>query len=246
MVAALRFRVNGDYGADLYPVGTYNKIDWNNEKSCCLGEDYSVFTSKSTDNDEIIDIVEGLDGKPVLRLIETKRYIIKLNAKSDVNVSLPVLQNENNKFLKIDRDDNSLTFQFINYLGRTKASFADNTDRRNLFFEVVPNKMNYEDDYIELTESIAERCSELLLEYSGSTSNMFSMSDVDSRTLLEQFIFLRRFCFSENLLGLLETIKRNPDRTLTENIEFKPLGCAMPSRKVFIHPFSYAQKWKKI
>lgn len=245
MVAALRFRVNGDYDAYLYPVGTYNKIDWDNEISCCLGEDYSVFTSKSTDNDEIIDIVEGLDGEPVLRIIETKRYIIKLNTKNGYSVSLPVLQNEKNKSLKIDRDENSVTFQFINYLGRTKASFADNTDRRNLVFEVVPNKMNYEDDYIELTESIAERCSELLLEYSGSTSNIFSISDEDTRTLLEQFIFLRRFCFSENLLGLFEAIKRNPDRVLTENIDFKPLGCGIPSRKVFTHPFSSAQKWRK-
>ena len=76
MVAALRFRVNGDYDAYLYPVGTYNKIDWVYEISCCLGEDYSVFTSKSTDNDEIIDIAEGLDGEPVLRIIDTKRYII--------------------------------------------------------------------------------------------------------------------------------------------------------------------------
>ena len=105
--------------------------------------------------------------------------------------------------------------------------------------------ITYEDDYIELTESLAEKCSELLLEYSGLTSNMFSMSDEDTRTLLEQFIFLRRFCFSENILGLFEAIKRNPDRVLTENIEFKPLGCGMPSRNVYTHPFSYAQKWKK-
>lgn len=245
MAAALRFRVNGDYDAYLYPAGTYNKIDWGNEISCRLGEDYSVFKSKSADNDEIIDIAEGLDGEPVLRLIETKRYIIKLNTKNGLNVSLPVLQNEKNKSLKIDRDENSVTFQFINYLGRTKASFTDNSSNRNLVFEVVPNKMNYEDDYIELTESLAEKCSELLLEYSGLTSNMFSISDEDTRTLLEQFIFLRRFCFSENILGLFEAIKRNPDRVLTENIEFKPLGCGMPSRKVYTHPFSYAQKWKK-
>lgn len=245
MVAALRFRVNGDYDANLYPVGTYDKIDWEKECSCCLGEDYSVFRSKSENNDEIIDIAEGLDGEPVLRLIETKQYIIKLNIKNGSSVSLPVLQNEKNKFLKIDRDENSVTFQFINYLGRTKASFADNTDRRNLVFEIVPNKMNYEEDYIELTKSLAERCSELLLEYSGSTSNMFSISDEDPETLLEQFIFLRRFCFSENLLGLFEAIKRNQDRVLIENIEFKQSGCGMPSRKVFTHPFSRAQKWGK-
>ena len=43
MVAALRFRVNEDYDAYLYPVGTYNKIDWENELPCQLGTDYSVY-----------------------------------------------------------------------------------------------------------------------------------------------------------------------------------------------------------
>ena len=52
MVAALRFRVNGDYDAYLYPVGTYNKIDWENELPCQLGTDYSVYLSKSEDNIE--------------------------------------------------------------------------------------------------------------------------------------------------------------------------------------------------
>ena len=245
MVAALRFRVNGDYDAYFYPVGTYNKIDWENELPCQLGTDYSVYLSKSEDNIEAIDIVNGLDGKPILRLIETKQYIIKLDKKSKDFVSLPILQNENNKAPKIYEDENSVTFQYINYLGRTKASFSDSNQKRTLVFEVVPNKMDYEDDYIELTESIAEHCSELLLEYSGLTSNEFSISNEDSRTLLEQFIFLRRFCFSENLLGLFEAIKRNPDRILIEDSEFKPIGCGVPSRKIFTHPFSYGQKWRK-
>ena len=245
MVAALRFRVNGDYDAYFYPVGTYNKIDWENELPCQLGTDYSVYLSKSEDNIEAIDIVNGLDGKPILRLIETKQYIIKLDNKSKDFVSLPILQNENNKAPKIYEDENSVTFQYINYLGRTKASFSDSNQKRNFVFEVVPNKMDYEGDYIELTESIAEHCSELLLEYSGLTSNVFSISNEDSRTLLEQFIFLRRFCFSENLLGLFEAIKRNPDRILIEDSEFKPIGCGVPSRKIFTHPFSYGQKWRK-
>ena len=83
------------------------------------------------------------------------------------------------------------------------------------------------------------------MEYSGLTSNVFSISNEDSRTLLEQFIFLRRFCFSENLLGLFEAIKRNPDRILIEDSEFKPIGYGVPSRKIFTHPFSYGQKWRK-
>ncbi len=230
----------------LYPVGTYNKIDWENEIPCELGNDYFTYQFKPSDEKlDGIDIANGLDGEPVLRVTETRRYIIRLEGNGkDIN-ELPVLQNENNKSLKIDRDENSVTFQFINYLGRTKASFIDHDQRRDLIFEVVPNKMNYEDDYIELTESLAEKCSELLMEYSGATSNVFSQSDDDSKTLLEQFIFLRRFCFSENLLGLFEAIKRNLDRMLVEDPEFKPIGCGVPSRKVFTHPFRYAQKWNR-
>ena len=70
--------------------------------------------SKSEDNIEAIDIANGLDGKPILRLIETKQYIIKLDNKGKDFISLPILQNENNKSLKIYRDENSVTFQFIN------------------------------------------------------------------------------------------------------------------------------------
>lgn len=245
MVAALRFKVNVGYDAYIYPVENYNRIDWENELPCQLGKDYSVYLSKSEDDIEAIDITIGLDGKPVLRLIETKQYIIKLDKKGKDAISLPVLQNENNKSLKIYRDENSVTFQFINYLGRSKVSFSDSVQNRNLVFEVIPNKMDYEDDYIELTESIADHCSELLLEYSGSTSNVFNISQEDSRTLLEQFIFLRRFCFSENLLGLFDVIKRNPDRILMEDLEFKPIGYGIPSRKIFTNPFGYAQQWRK-
>ena len=66
MVAALRFRVNEDYDAYLYPVGTYNKIDWENELPCQLGTDYSVYLSKSEDNIEAIDIVNGLKRSNIL------------------------------------------------------------------------------------------------------------------------------------------------------------------------------------
>lgn len=245
MVAALRFRVNENYDAYIYPVGTYNRINWENELPCQLGRDYSVYLFKLEDDIDGIDIANGLDGRPVLRLIETKQYIIRLDKKEKDAISLPGLQNENNKSLKIYRDENSITFQFINYLGRSKISFSDSDSNRNLIFEVVPDKMDYEDDYIKLTESIAAHCSELLLEYSGSTSNVFNISQEDSGTLLEQFIFLRRFCFSENLSGLFEVIKRNPDQILMEDSEFKPAGYGIPSGKIFTNPFGYAQQWRK-
>ncbi|MBQ2070405.1 MAG: DUF2357 domain-containing protein, partial [Bacilli bacterium] len=62
------------------------------------------------------------------------------------------------------------SFQFINYLGRSKLYFGNSDDSFVLSFEIVPDKMDYEDDYVKLTEALAERCAELLLDYSGSTS----------------------------------------------------------------------------
>ena len=86
-------------------------------------------------------------------------------------------------------------------------------------------------------------CSELLLDYSGSTSNVFRQSEDSKKTLLEQFIFLRKFCYGENLQGLIEAIKRNPDRVLDQEEELKPIGSGMPSKKFFRNPFSYSRGW---
>lgn len=245
-VAALRFRVNNDYDALIYPVGAYEKINWENQDDCILGEDFTIYSYFDDYIDNSICIDAGLDDEPILRLIETKRYIIKLEFTTNHVVELPVLQNEDNRFLKLEKDKNLITFQYINYLGRTKVSFSNCGNNRILIFEVIPDKIDYEKDYIELTESIAEQCSELLLEYTGSTSNLFRMSNEESKTILEQFIFLRKFCYSDNLLSLFESIKRNPDRLLIDDLEFKSLGSGVLSRKVFTQPFSYTKYWYKL
>jgi predicted component of viral defense system (DUF524 family) len=245
MIGALKFKINEYIDADIYPVGSYYDIDWNSKEPCSLGDDYSAYHYKSGKETNLVDIAVGLDGDSVLRLKETKRYIVRVNNTGTKPIQLPSIQNEQNKSIRIEKDENSVVFQFINYLGRSRISFDNDSSRKDLSFEVVPDKMNYEDDYIELTEALAEKCSALLLDYSGSTSNVFTSSDTDYKTLLEQFIFLRQFCLSDNLQGLFEEIKRNPDRILTEENEFRPIGCGMPSKKVFSHPFKYARNWNR-
>lgn len=246
MIAALRFKVNDDYSASIYPAGSFNNVDWENAQPCSLGIDFSTYEYKKTvDGAGKITIAAGPDGTEILRLTETKRYIIKINTVPGVQVKLPFMQNEGNKSLKLDKDENTVTFQFINYLGRSKISFQDRLGKRVLPFEIVPDKMDYEDDYIRLTESLAEKCAELLLDYSGSTSNMFALSEDESKTLMEQFIFLRQFCFSENIQSLFEAIKRNPDRVLVEEDMLHPLGAGIPSKKVYSHPLKYARNWNR-
>lgn len=237
MIGALRFKISNESSVTLYPAGAFDKIDWKRAEPCAFGPDFEVFLYQEQQDGENIVLAERLDGKPILRLKETRRYTLRCEG-----IGLPRLQNEDNRSLHCDRDRDTITFQFINYLGRSKMIFEDG---QSFPFEVVPDKMDYEDDYIELTEAIAEKCSELLLDYAGPTSNVFRLSEENAQTLLEQFIFLRRFCYRENIRALFEAVRRNPDRILVEKNEFNPIGCGMPSQKVYTHPFAYARNWNR-
>lgn len=247
MIAAIGFRFKKNCQAKIYPVGTYDQINWSEERSCELGKEYSTFVFKHPDSRSNTMIIEsGLDDEMILRLIETKRYMLKVECEEGERLALPHFQNEGNKFLKCDRDRDLISFQFVNYLGRSKIVFGKDDDVCCLPFEVIPDKISYEDDYIGLTEALAQVCSELLLDYAGATSNLFSQAEDTAQTFLEQFIFLRQFCYSENIQSLFEAIKRKPDRVLVHEEEFKPCGYGVPSKKFYSNPFSYSKGWKKI
>ena len=156
------------------------------------------------------------------------------------------LKNENNKFLRCERDENLLSFRFINYLGRSHIISTDSNFPVDIPFEVIPDKIDYEEDYIRMTEDIAKECTELLMDYSGATSDIFSISEDNPKTLLEQFIFLRQFCLDNNIEALFEAIRRNPDRCLEEEYNFRPYGTGIPSKKLFTQPFSYAKRWQRV
>lgn len=248
MIGAVCYKLNDDECAKIYQVGTFNSIDWSAEIPTALGNQCVCFDLKNSARKTPSIFIElGVDNEPVLRFVETKRYILKIESDNIEEQALPRLQNEEgNKFLKCDRDENSLTFQFINYLGRSKIYFDEQPNERVLSFEVVPDKMDYEDDYIRLTQALAEECASLLLEYSGATSNIFSQSRDSYRTPLEQFIFLRQFCYAQNIRSLFESIKRNPDRTLVQEESLKPAGTGKPSKRFFTNPFAYSRGWEKI
>lgn len=245
MIGAICLKLNEKCRARLYLVGTYNYIDWSAGCPSDLGDGFVSYCFKDDFGQKpALSIARGLDGEFVLRLFETKRYILKIENDDGEDAGLPRFQNEGNKFLKLDKDMDSVTFQFVNYLGRSRVYFEKSD--KTLSFEVIPDKMNYEDDYISLTEALADVCSELLLDYAGSTSNVYSQSKTEKRTLLEQFIFLRKFCYGDNLQGLFEAIKRNPDCVLDQEEELKPIGTGVPSKKFYRNPFSCSRGWMNV
>lgn len=246
MIGAISFKINNGIIASVYLVGSYEFICWDVPCECELGEEYRVYQYKEDISIKpSLFITKGVNGTYSIRLVETKRYILKLtsNDGKDKCLLLPHFQNEENKSFKIERDRDSITFQVVNYLGYSKIIFGNEVDSLRVPFEVVPDKMDYVEDYIELTEALAEKCSELLLEYSGSTSNIFSHNYETSKTILEQFIFLRQFCYSQSIQGLFEAIKRNPERVLKDETLLVPIGTARPSKKFYTNPLENSAGW---
>lgn len=246
--AGLLYHVDSSLCIRIFPAGLNNKIDWT---SAAFSEkDFSFYDFKESQRKEnYIEFsnAEELNIHP-LRLKETVRYKCRIeseNESDDCNFN-PHFKNEDNKLLKIERDEkNSFSFQFINYLGKTSLLFNDGQKECSFGFEVVPDKINYEEDYVRLTEAIAEECSALLLDYTSPTSLNFQQDSSKESDILEQFIFLRQFCFSDNLESIFASIKRNPDRILVKEEELKPFGAGIPSEKFFSNPFAHSRGWMK-
>ena len=233
----------------LFPAGKHNEIDWNNIAFSDGNFDFYLLKDSEANEKSYVEYsAESEYNINPLRLKETVRYKCQISdsANSDKKENYKLhFKNESNKLLKTEKDDEkSIVFQFINYLGKSELCFETDNKPLSLSFEVVPDKITYESDYVNLTQAIAEECSVLLLEYSSPTSLIFSQdAEKQQKTALEQFIFLRQFCYSDNIESLFASIKRNPDRILIEEDEFKPFGQGAPSKRFFTNPLSYGRNW---
>ncbi len=236
----------------IFPAGEHENIDWEENPALRIQsfKFYSRRNALNAKSKEFIEYSEKSDYNILpLRLKETVRYKCRVESKdkSDNCNFNPHLKNEDNKLLKIERDEkNSFTFQFINYLGKAAIIFNDGKNEYSFDFEVVPDKINYEEDYVKLTEAIADECSALLLDYTSPTALTFRQDSSKDSSILEQFIFLRQFCFSDNLESLFASIKRNPDSLLVKEEELKPFGSGIPSKKFFSNPFFHSRSWMQI
>ena len=90
MIGAICLRLNEKCRAKLYPVGTYSHIDWNTECSTELGDEFVGYKFiEESGQQPVISIAQSLDGEYILRLIETKRYVIKMENDDSVEPDLP-------------------------------------------------------------------------------------------------------------------------------------------------------------
>lgn len=228
---------------------SYEKQDENSEtKLVPIDEtdDFSIYGfptegTKVSNQDVLFEYIKNAKGVfEKLRLFETKTYYCKYDEEITVT-------SQNKKELEPKQTDKNLfSFKVINYLGKSGFSVKSNNIEKILSFEIIPIKIEYEDDYVQLTKDIADQCSQLLLDYTSPTNLNFNLvSDKAQRTPLEQFIFIRQFCSSKNIEYLMQCIKMNPDRILVTEDELKPFGTAPISKKFFSNPFSNSKNWCK-
>lgn len=236
-IVAVSIKLDNTHEAIIYPSGTSSFVKL---KPTSEG-DLFFYKTETSDKKQYFEYKESELNINCLRLKETVRYCCKVT--NCTNNYYPHITNEDNKLVKLEKEDDRIIFQFINYLGKSYIVFG-NTGK-NIKFEVVPDKINYEEDYVKLTEAIAEECSALLLDYTSPTSLNFLQDSTKESNILEQFIFIRQFCFSDNLESLFASIKRNPDRLLVKEEELKPFGTGVPSGKFFSNPFANSRGWMK-
>ena len=241
MIRAIAFELCEGVFARLYKSGDHD-IGW--ERSERHGDILLYDSDGIAEKKALFEYMNhpALNVRP-LRLRETVRYSCVVHAETGADISTfkPHFKNDTGHFLSCEAEDNHLTFQFVNYLGKAELCFGVG---KELAFEVVPDKISYEQDYIALTEAIAEECAALLLECASPVSLEFRLDDRRAKkSALEQFIFLRQFCYADNMESLFAAIRRNPDCRLESEDEMKPFGTAVPSGRIFANPLSSARGW---
>ena len=171
-------------------------------------------------------------GLTCIRLLETQSYdweIKSVAVPEDLSVQSS-LKNMRDCHWK-DKRSESGSFKVVNHLGLADFTLsAPAIEPLRLHFEFVSQKFDFDSEYRQLTEDIADFCQQLLLSWDAPTSLRFT-SDPEKRhkLLLEQFLFLRNFMTDERLSRLLEAITRNPHSHFNRDTAWVPSSAARSS-----------------
>ncbi len=242
-IAAVSLQLEKDTFAVVYPCG---KTDGTGLSFTETNDGIGLYRAEK-ETDGFFDYVDEENSRfRKLRLKETVRYVCRIDAPcwETKQRVYPLLPDENSQMFKVEKDNDRIVFQFIGYLGKSELRFGESGIC--LPFEVVPDKFDYEADYVRLTEALAQQCSLLLMNAVSPVSLNYSATDKEQTHLIEQFIFLKTVCSPQNLDNCYLSVKRNPDRHLVKETEIRPIGTGLPSQRFFTNPFSYSRGWQKV
>ena len=186
-------------------------------------------------------------GLGALRLFELRDYawqleFSKTETRPEVTVTSSLEQSDDRELWRARPHHGR--FSFVNFLGTAWIEVtAAGLPPVRITFEVASPKLDYEQEYRSMLESIGDECQQLLLEWGTPTTlNLISDPDKHAQTLLEQFLFLRHVLGPDRVDLYLETIQRRPHTRLETERNWKPAGNANPA--LFIRdPLRHGRDW---
>lgn len=140
-----------------------------------------------------------------------------------------VIENPNEKSISLFRSENkgvkwkpigkNFVFSISGFLGIARLQI-DNTI---ICLEVVPTKIDFDSDFILMTNELSEIFSQLLLDWNTPTYLSFKDSDDKKfKTLYEQFVTIKHLLESEKINSYLQIIQRNPHQKLVDESKWEP------------------------
>lgn len=132
-IGAIRFAADGRTIARLYQSGAHDRVDWDEEQQTgltgltCFGLKPEA-SQNGAGSTPAFAVKDGLDGSPTLRINETTCYVLEYERTPDGGLHPRASFQNEGKNIRCDRNGNSVTFQFVNYLGRSRIRFGEEAD----------------------------------------------------------------------------------------------------------------------
>ena len=185
-------------------------------------------------------------GLNALRIFELRDYLWELKCDGPLPevIVTSSLQQSDKKALWLAQEKYG-RFRFVNFLGAAWIEVKVGSFVKRVSFEVASPKLDYEQEYRSMVESIGAECQQLLLDWGTPTTlNLTADPAKRAQTLLEQFQFLRHVLGPDRLELYLESIQRQPHSRLESERDWKPAGAANPS--LFLkNPLRHGRGWHR-
>lgn len=176
-----------------------------------------------------IEVIERA-GVTCIRLLETQSYEWSVEQADNLGQLRLSSSLKGSSYWK-DKRSESGSFKVVNHLGLADFKLdGPELQPLGLQLEFISRKFDFDSEYRQLTEDIADFCQQLLLSWDAPTRLRFNADPYEAhKLLLEQFLFLKSFMTRDRLSRLLEAISRNPHSALIKESEWVPAPAARSS-----------------
>jgi hypothetical protein len=143
---------------------------------------------------------------------------------------------------KENTDGWSGAFSVRNYFG---CAFLKVADIGEVWFEIVPRKVDYLLHFRAMMADLSGRAEEMLLDWSAPASQPLAPAPESEAVLIQQFNMLVNGIGTDRLRQWLRAVKRNPHRALASEARWEPASSARPD--AFLKdPLRHGRDWGRV